>query len=63
MDCLMTDERLSGLALIRTYTMTLTMTLTKSVQSLLPNTRGGCSKGQMTEDNVQPRLVGGAVGV
>ena len=49
MDCLMTDERLSGLALIRTYTMTLTMTLTKSVQSLLPNTRGGCSKGQTTE--------------
>ena len=49
MDGLMSDERLSGLALIRTYTMTLTMTLTKSVQSFLPNTRGGCFKGQRTE--------------
>ena len=57
-----------------TYIMTLTLMLTKSVQSLLPNTRGGCSKGASFTSriqvngkrprnyNVQPQLVGGGVG-
>ena len=56
-----------------TYIMTLTLMLTKSVQSLLPSTRGGCSKGasfasRIQESGkgprsfiVQPRLVRGGV--
>ena len=68
----MSDERLSGLALVH-----LTLMLTTSVQSLLPSTREGCSKRasftsrmhvyrkrprKLTLNqnyNVQPRLVGG----
>ena len=57
-----------------TYIMTLTLMLTKSVQSLLPSTRGRCSKGASFTSriqvhgkgprnyDVQPRLVGVGVG-
>ena len=53
-----------------TYIMALTLMLTKSVQSLLPSRRGRCSKGasfarriQVSNYNVQPRLVRGGVRV
>ena len=68
--CLMSGQNLHSCP----YIMTLTLMLTKSVQSLQPNTRGGCSEGasftsriQVNDKrprryNVQPLLVRGEVG-
>ena len=50
----MSDERLSDQDLHScTYIMTLTLMLTKSVQSLLPSTRGRCFKGASFTSRIQ----------